>query len=210
MKKIIIMIIIVGGLYSNKPELFDFTGQIAGFSRQGNEGALVFTHKRCGKPCSDAISLLNNRSIAFTEYKLDGNQANRDLWKKHGGVNSFPNMVIGDENIYGSYKGMIVSRLAMSYGESVLTQPEKFYMNKHFVESAKPKLVMYSASWCPYCKKLRKGLNQNGVSFLEIDVEKSSRRKDIIKTMDIGGYPTVYYGYKRIKDSRLKNVMAEL
>ena len=34
-------------------------------------------------------------------------------------------------------------------------------------------IVMYSASWCPYCKALRNTLNQYNIPFTEHDVEKS-------------------------------------
>lgn len=34
-------------------------------------------------------------------------------------------------------------------------------------------VVLYSASWCPYCKALRNTLNQYQIPFTEHDVEKS-------------------------------------
>lgn len=208
MKKIVIIFLIVGGFYQFG--LYDYFNQEGLYDGSGNAQTLMFTHKKCGKPCNDAKSLLSRRRIAFTEYKLDGNDENIKLWKQYGGVNSFPNMIIGNEKVYGSYKGLIISRLALAYGETVLTATERDYMAKHFYADGRPKLVMYGASWCPYCKKLRKGLNKNRVNFLEIDVEKSPRRDAMTKTMDIDGYPVVYYGYKRLVRSGLRDVMSVL
>ena len=210
MKKIILIMIITAATYIYKPELFSFIGQQGAFDEQGNAVTLMFTHKKCGKPCAEAITLLNRRGVRFTEYKLDGDVANQKLWKQYGGVNTFPNMIIGNEKVYGSYKGMIVSGLAVAYGESALTSSERYYMNQHFYNDGKPKLVVYGTSWCPHCKKLRQGLNKENISFVEIDVEKSAQKMSIIKTMDIGGYPVVYYGYKRIKGTRLKEVKAAI
>jgi len=130
------------------------------------------------------------------------------LWKEYGGVNSFPNIVVGDERAYGSYKSMIVSALAVNYGESVLTSTEKSYMKKHFNDDGSKRLVMYGASWCPHCKKMREALNENDIDYLEIDVEKSSKRKSMTSTLDIGGYPVMYLGYKRIGSPRPRDVVA--
>lgn len=210
MKKIIIIIIVLGGIYSYKPGLFNFFKQTGSYVEQGDGETLVFTHKKCGKPCRQTISLLKNRRVPFREYKLDGNDENQALWKQYGGVNSFPNVIIGDEKVYGSYKGLIVSRLALFYGEEILTQSERYYMDEHFYNDGKPKLVMYGASWCPYCKKLRKGLNKNSIRYVEIDVDKSPRKVEMSETMNIGGFPVVYYGYKRLVGSRLKDVKAVL
>jgi glutaredoxin len=34
-------------------------------------------------------------------------------------------------------------------------------------------VVLYSAEWCGYCKKVRKLLNDNAIAFIEYDIEKS-------------------------------------
>ena len=208
MKKIIILIIIVGASYSLKPEWFLFLDGSGAFDDLGNPAVLVFTHKKCGKPCGEGIKVLKKRGVNYTEYKLDGNDDNQALWKKYGGVNSFPNIIIGKEKVYGSYKGKIVSALALNFGDSVLTPSEKLYINKHFYADGKPKLVMYGASWCPYCKKLRAALQKNNIEYTEIDVEKSPQRESMTKTLSISGYPLVYYGFKRMDGPKPAAVVA--
>lgn len=39
------------------------------------------------------------------------------------------------------------------------------------------KVVLYSTSWCGYCAKARELLKKNNVSYVEYDIEKSSKGK---------------------------------
>ena len=210
MKKIIIIMVAVFITYTLKPEMFSFLHDKGAFDEMGNPQTLVFTHNKCGTPCDDAIKLLKRRHVEYSVYPLDNNEKNMALWKEYGGINSFPNMIMGNEKVVGSNKGNIVSTLALTYGESILSSPEKYYMKKHFYDSGEPKLIMYSASWCQYCKKLRSELDAANVDYLEINVEKSAKRKSMIETLDISGYPLVYYGYKRMDGARGKDVLAIL
>ena len=40
--------------------------------------------------------------------------------------------------------------------------------------AAKPRVVMYSTQWCPYCARARTLLRGKGVEFEEIDIESGS------------------------------------
>ncbi|MFW2371648.1 MAG: glutaredoxin domain-containing protein [Gammaproteobacteria bacterium] len=208
MKKLIILALVIAAVYAYKPELFSFANNKGAFDEQGNAVTLVFTHNKCGKPCNDAVSLLKKRRVNYILYPLDNNDTNQALWKEYGGVNSFPNIIVGNERAYGSNKSRIVSALAMNYGTSFLNSTERYYMKKHFHDDGSNRLVMYAASWCGYCKKLRETLNDNNVDYVEIDVEKSSQPKAMTAALDITGYPLVYYGYKRLEGPRPRDVMA--
>lgn len=210
MKKLIILVLMIGAAYAYRPNLFSFSffdGKGA-FDEQGNPLALVFVHDKCGAPCSDAQKFLKKRRIEYSLYPLDNNDANHALWKEYGAVNSFPNVIVGDERVYGSYKSKIVSALALNYGEGVLTSSEKHYMKKHFNDDGSNRLVLYGASWCGYCKKMREALREKNIDFLDIDVEKSSTRKSMTSTLEITGYPLMYYGYKRMEGPQPKDVLA--
>lgn len=37
--------------------------------------------------------------------------------------------------------------------------------------ASRPRVIMYTTDWCPYCARARRLLEQKGVSFEEIDVE---------------------------------------
>ena len=211
MKKIILIIIVsIWGTYQFKPELLSFGSTPGAYDDQGNPLTLVFTHPQCKKPCEETLSLLAKRRIQYTEYIQDGDVESRQVWKKHGGYNKYPFLVIGNETVMGSYKSMLVSKLAIAYGDAALTKSERFYMKKHFHEDGLPKLVMYSADWCQYCRKLRNALNENKIDYIEIDVEKSSWGKSLMKTLRISGYPTVYYGYELLHKTDPKSVLARI
>jgi glutaredoxin len=44
-------------------------------------------------------------------------------------------------------------------------------MDERDIYSIKPStIVMYSASWCPDCKRSKKFLNEHGIKFLDVDI----------------------------------------
>ena len=208
MKKIILLVAVIGAVYAFKPGLFSFINNKGAFDGLGNPVTLVFTHNQCGRPCDDAVTLLEQRGIDYSLHSLDNNEASQALWKDYGSVNSFPNIIVGNDKVYGSYKSRIVSVLAMNYGDSVLTSTEHNYIKNHFYDDGSDKLVMYGASWCGYCKKVREALDDKNIDYIEIDVEKSSQGKAMTNALEITGYPLVYYGYKRLEGPSPKDVIA--
>ena len=69
---------------------------------------------------------------------------------------------------------------------------------------------MYGADWCGYCRKLRTEFEDDGIDYIEIDVEKSTYKTQITKTMEIDGYPATWVGYTRVKGTTLKAVKSTL
>ncbi len=65
-----------------------------------------------------------------------------------------------------------------------------------------PKVVMYSTSWCGYCRRARKLLNELEVDFVEKDIEKSSEARSEYTRKGGRGVPlfdfdgTIVRGYK--------------
>ncbi|GAA6153258.1 glutaredoxin family protein [Pseudoteredinibacter isoporae] len=60
------------------------------------------------------------------------------------------------------------------------------------------KVVMYSASWCGYCKKARKYFASNSIPFVEYDIETNKRAKREHEKMGATGVPVILYGNKRM------------
>ena len=56
----------------------------------------------------------------------------------------------------------------------------------------KSSVTVYSAVWCPWCKKVKEWLTENKVSFKEIDVEKDPKAaEDMVKRSGQTGIPVI-------------------
>jgi len=60
------------------------------------------------------------------------------------------------------------------------------------------KVVMYSTSWCGYCKKARKYFNRKKIPYTEYDIEKNARAKSQYKKLGAKGVPVILVGKKRM------------
>jgi len=60
------------------------------------------------------------------------------------------------------------------------------------------KVVMYSTSWCAYCKKAKKYFRRKGISFTEYDIEKNAKAKRQYEKMGAKGVPVILVGNKRM------------
>lgn len=56
-----------------------------------------------------------------------------------------------------------------------------------------PAVVMYGASWCPYCARARKLLTAKGVAFEEIDVD-ATGREEMIRRSGRSTVPQIFIG----------------
>jgi glutaredoxin len=59
-------------------------------------------------------------------------------------------------------------------------------------------VVMYSTTWCGYCKKARHFFNKNKIAFEEFDVEKSSKGKNDYQALQGRGVPIILVGDRRL------------
>jgi mycoredoxin len=64
---------------------------------------------------------------------------------------------------------------------------------------AQGEVVLYSTSWCGYCKLTRELLAREGVSFTEHDIERSEYGKKMHKALGGGGIPVLEVGSKVIR-----------
>ena len=178
----------------------------------GNPVVMVFTVDNCQGHCKKATKELTKRNVPFEEMKINpanGDDLNTIKWKKMG-KRGFPYIASGKERVTGSSKAQIASLLGVTYGDKYLTRAEKRYYSKHFNSDGSPKIIMYGADWCPYCAKLKKEFEDEGIDYTEIDVEKQKRKKKLVRVMGISGYPTTYVGYSRVDGSTLKDVKKKL
>ena len=111
----------------------------------------------------------------------DDTDENVKLWKTLRSDNSFPLIVAGNEKIVGSSRPGLAGILGVNFGDKYLSRTEKRYFENHFYRDGSPKIVMYGADWCGYCKKLREEFQADNIDFIEIDVEKTERKRHWLK-----------------------------
>jgi mycoredoxin len=51
-------------------------------------------------------------------------------------------------------------------------------------------VTMYTTSWCAYCRRLKSGLDREGIPYTEIDIEIEESAADIVTAVN-GGNRTV-------------------
>lgn len=60
--------------------------------------------------------------------------------------------------------------------------------------SADTEVVLYATSWCGYCKKTRALLEEQGIAYVEYDIEKSERGRKMYKALGGTGVPVLEIG----------------
>jgi glutaredoxin-like YruB-family protein len=59
-------------------------------------------------------------------------------------------------------------------------------------------VVMYSAEWCGICKRAKKYLQKNNITFKEMDIDKSSQARREFKKLNGKGVPIILVGKQRM------------
>jgi len=60
------------------------------------------------------------------------------------------------------------------------------------------KVVLYSTTWCGYCKKARRYFEAKGIPFVEYDTETSKKGREDYKALNGTGVPIILVGQKRM------------
>ena len=82
---------------------------------------------------------------------------------------------------------------------SVSVESFKYDSNLITTRTAKGKtVVMYSTSWCGYCKKAARHFRKNDIPFEEHDIEKSKKAARDYKKLNGRGVPLILIGDKRM------------
>src|SRR5690606_7279372 len=100
--------------------------------------------------------------------------------------------------------------LSRIYGLDVLDEPASHVIDTHFNVDGSPKLVMYGASWCPYCNNAREFFQDTGIAFTELDVEQDPKAKARYQLIKSSGYPLIYVGAKRFEGFDQRGILQAL
>jgi len=65
-------------------------------------------------------------------------------------------------------------------------------------------VVMYSTSWCGYCKKAARHFRKKNIPFTEYDIEKSARAAKEYKKLRGRGVPVILIGDRRMNGFSVK------
>ncbi len=65
------------------------------------------------------------------------------------------------------------------------------YKNVELPVTTRSSLVMYSTSWCGYCKKARRYFDTNGIAYREFDIEKNPSAERAYKRLGLSGVPVI-------------------
>jgi len=60
------------------------------------------------------------------------------------------------------------------------------------------KVILYSTTWCGYCKKARNYFAANNIPYTEYDIENSEKGKRDYKKLGAKGVPVILVGKKRL------------
>lgn len=60
------------------------------------------------------------------------------------------------------------------------------------------KVVMYATSWCPYCQQARDHFRQQGIPYVEYDIEKDAAARRAYNAFGGRGIPVIFVGKRRI------------
>ena len=63
-------------------------------------------------------------------------------------------------------------------------------------------VIMYSTSWCGYCKKARQHFKRNKIPYQEHDIEKSKKAAQDYKKLKGRGVPVILIGKRRMNGFR--------
>ncbi len=211
MRKILVLAIVVGGIWQLSQHGLPTTASVAVYDESGDPLVKVISIENCGVSCRMATDELKRRRVAFEEVIIDPHDKSDDsenfrLWKR-AGRDVFPLVVAGDQLINGSgTPAQMASLLARNFDDKYLTDSERRYFRRHFDTDGSPRVVVYGADWCPHTKKLREQLDDDDVDYVMVDVDKSADKLDMIKSMEIGGYPVAWVGYSRARGSDISHV----
>ncbi|HRE30875.1 MAG TPA: glutaredoxin family protein [Candidatus Berkiella sp.] len=71
-------------------------------------------------------------------------------------------------------------------------------------------VVLYSTSWCSYCKQVRDFLKSEGVAYVDYDIENSEEAKRKFQAAHGQGVPLIFVGQTRLEGFDRQQLKAEL
>jgi glutaredoxin len=80
------------------------------------------------------------------------------------------------------------------------------------IAQQRPEVKMYATSWCPYCAKARAYFSRRGITYVEVDIEKSREGRAEYDRLGARGIPVIFVGPQRMNgfsESRLSTLLTD-
>jgi len=84
---------------------------------------------------------------------------------------------------------------------------ESYQYDPNLISQGKSKsasVIMYSTSWCGYCKKAARHFRKNNIPFKEYDIEKSKSAAKAYRKLNGRGVPVILIGKRRMNGFNAK------
>ena len=206
MKKILIAAAVLAASYY----LYNQGTQHAGaYSDEGAPRTLFFTTEQCGDACNEMRRYLKRR-VAFEEYDAFDGGTGRELYEKHGGTGYLPYLVMGKQRVTGPDRGAVISSVAAEFGLEKLSKKEQKALQRYFDPSGDARVVMHATDWCGYCEEARRYFADNGIPYVEFDIEKDRSAKRDFDVLLGSGTPLLYHGYARMSGFNKRQIDSRL
>lgn len=202
-------LLITAGVIALGYYLFVFDdGSVGVYAEDGSPRTIMFVTEQCGRACVDMRKSLAKR-IDFEEVDAFDLGEGSELYKEYGGTGYLPYVVMGKQRIIGHSPGAIISAIAAELGPSQVRESERRALERNFDSTGEPRIVMYATAWCGYCKKARQYFRDNGIAFVEYDIEKDRAASRDYNTLLGSGTPLLFQGYARISGFDVRRLEQE-
>lgn len=206
MKKILIAAAVLAASYY----LYNQSGSNAGvYADDGTPRTIFFATEQCGDACNEMRRYLKRR-VAFEEYDAFDSGTGSELYKKYGGVGFLPYVVMGKQRVTGPDRGAVISSVAAEFGLAEVKKKEQAALKRNFDSSGDARVVMYATDWCGYCEEARRYFADNGIQFVELDIEKDRSARRNFDALLGSGTPLLYHGYARMSGFNKQKIDSQL
>lgn len=72
------------------------------------------------------------------------------------------------------------------------------------------RVVLYATEWCGYCKQIRRFLDQKGIPYQAVDIDKDAQARKAYEALGGGGIPFVDVNGTLIREYSPEKIMAAL
>lgn len=183
-------------------------GPVGVYADDGKPRTLLFVTEQCGRACEEMRKSLARR-VEFEEFDAFDQGEGSALYKQYGGTGYLPYIVMGKQRVTGHSPGGIISAIAAEFGPAEVRGSERRALTRNFDNSGKPRVVMYATAWCGYCKKARQYFRDNGIAFVEFDIEKDRDARRDYDALLGSGTPLLFHGYARISGFDVRRIEQE-